>query len=288
MTPRDKAAHLFLADCLRYTGIALRTFNTLVSSLEGPNDFTMLVRDQVLMTLMTLKTNCDMGDLSHQFHVPQSLASKIMSHWLDRLEDFLRPLIPWLPRETLQAAVPAAFKKNFSNTTCIIDFIEILLQKPHNMDSKEESYNHSSVTTVKYLVAVAPCGLVMFVSDTYSSRYSDKFITMDSGFLTYLRPGDEVMAYRDFTIKDLLVEKHVRLVIPPFTKSHVHLAGKQVTHACQIEDVRVHITRAIRRLKVYKILSQTVPLTMAPKIDQILRICAALVNLREDVIHDAE
>ena len=47
----------------------------------------------------------------------------------------------------------------------------------------------------------------------------------------------------------------------------------------RIAHVRIHVERAIRCLKVSKILSQVVPITMAPKVDKILRICAALVSL---------
>ncbi|XP_025760969.1 uncharacterized protein LOC112845999 [Oreochromis niloticus] len=279
------------ADALLYTGIALETFNTLVSTLEGydNNEFTVPVRDQVLMTLMKLKSNRVIGDLSRQFHISQSMASKIISHWLDKLEEVLRPLIPWLPKETIQATMPEAFKNNFPNATCIIDCSETLLQKPRNLGSRGESYSHYySHNTVKYLVAVAPCGLIMFVSAAYGGRCSDKFITMDSGILTYLKPGDEVMADRGFTIKDLLFERKVRLVIPAFTKKRRQLTEEQVTYTRRIANVRIHVERAIRRLKVYKILSQIVPISMAPKVDKILRICAALVNLREDLIRDTQ
>ncbi|KAL3980345.1 transcriptional repressor p66 [Sarotherodon galilaeus] len=263
MTQCDEVAYFILqndADALLYTGIDLETFNTLVSTLEGydNNEFTMPVRDQVLMTLMKLKSNRVIGDLSRQFHISQSMASKIISHWLDKLEEVLRPLIPWLPKETIQATIG-------------------------------ESYSHYySHNTVKYLVAVAPCGLIMFVSAAYGGRCSDKFITMDSGILTYLKPGDEVMADRGFTIKDLLFERKVRLVIPAFTKKHRQLTEEQVTYTRRIANVRIHVERAIRRLKVYKILSQIVPISMAPKVDKILRICAALVNLREDLIRDTQ
>ncbi|XP_026017886.1 uncharacterized protein LOC113018754 isoform X1 [Astatotilapia calliptera] len=294
MTQCDEVAYFILqndADALLYTGIALETFNILVSTLEGcdDNEFTMPVRDQVLMTLMKLKSNRVIGDLSRQFRISQSMASKIILHWLDKLEEVFRPLIPWLPKETIKATMPAAFKKTFPNTTCIVDCSETFLQKPRNLDSRRRSYSHYySSNTVKYLVAVAPSGLIMFVSAAYGSQCSEKFITMDSGMLTYLKPGDEVMTGGDLTLKDLLFEREVGLVIPSFTKKRGQLTKEQVTDTRRIANVRIHVERAIRRLKVYKILSQIVPISMAPKIGKILRICAALVNLREDIIRDTE
>uniref|UniRef100_A0A8C4ESW1 THAP-type domain-containing protein n=1 Tax=Dicentrarchus labrax TaxID=13489 RepID=A0A8C4ESW1_DICLA len=266
-------------DAFLYTGLSLKTFHILVSTLEvyASNAFPMSVQDQVLMTLMTLKSDHLIGDLGRQFHIPQSMASKIFSYWIDRLEEVLLPLIPWLPKETIRATSPEAFKKNFPNTTCILDCSEILFQKPKVVNSSKESYSHfSSDNKVKYLVAIAPCGLIMFISPVYGGRCSDKFISMDSGILDHLKPGDEVMADRGFNIKKLLLDRGVKLVMASFTKKR-----------CQLpEEVRVHVGRAISRLKVYKILSEVVSSTMAPKIDKILRICAALVNLRPDLIHD--
>ncbi|XP_035513382.1 uncharacterized protein si:dkey-56d12.4 [Morone saxatilis] len=260
-------------DAFLYTGLSLKTFHILVSTLEvyASNAFPMSVQDQVLMTLMTLKSDRLIGDLSRQFHISQSMASKIFSYWIDRLEEVLLPLIPWLPKETIQATSPEAFKKNFPNTTCILDCSEILFQKPKVVNSSKES-DHK----VKYLVAIAPCGLIMFISPAYGGRCSDKFISIDSGILDHLKPGDEVMADQGFNIKKLLLDRGVKLVMASCTKKRGQLP----------EEVRVHVGRAISRLKVYKILSEVVSSTMAPKIDKILRICAALVNLRPDLIHD--
>ncbi|KAK0141139.1 hypothetical protein N1851_021880 [Merluccius polli] len=272
------------SDSLLYTGIPLETFNTLVSVLEQfAGSFKMSTRDQVLLTLMKLRLNLMIGDLSRRFFISESLSSKIISYWIDKLEEVLRNLIPWLPRETIRATMPLAFKTNYPKTTCILDCSESLLQKPKNLDSRGESYSHYySHNTVKYLVSIAPCGLIMFISAAYGGRCSDKFITMDSGILEYLQPGDEVMADRGFTIRDILFD------IPSFTKKGAQLTEEQVTSTRRIANVRIHVERAIRRIKVFKILSQVVPISLVPKVDKILRICSALVNLRGDLIRDGE
>ncbi|XP_059895589.1 uncharacterized protein LOC132465617 isoform X2 [Gadus macrocephalus] len=275
------------ADSFLYTGVSLETFNSLVSTLEGfaERASVLSVRDQILMTLIKLKLNRVLGDLGRQFHVSQSVASKVISFWIDKMEEVLRPLIIWLPKETIKATMPTAFKRFFPNTTCVIDCSESLLQKAKNLDSRGESYSHYySHNTIKYLVVVAPCGLIMFISSGYGGRASDKFITMNSGILDYLRPGDEVMADRGFLIRDLLFERRVKLVLPAFTRGGSQLTEEQVTATRRIANVRIHVERAIRRLKVYKILSHVIPINMTPKIEKILRICAALANLRGDLI----
>ena len=48
-----------------------------------------------------------------------------------------------------------------------------------------------------------------------------------SGFLDFLNPGDVVMADRGFLIKELLNERHVKLIIPPFWDQDIDLIHKR-------------------------------------------------------------
>ncbi len=202
----------------------------------------------------------------------------------------MKEYIPWLPKETILATMPQCFKEYYPGTTCIIDCSETPLQKASNLDSRAESFSlYYAQNTVQYLVAIAPCGLIMFISPAYGGRSSDKFFTSDSGFLEYLRPGDEVLADQGFTIRDLLCERKVNLTIPAYTKRGTQLSEEDTTSTMGIANVRVHVERIICRLKHFRIISQLVPINLAPKIDETLRICAALCNVGGDMIHeDAE
>ncbi len=277
--------------CQLYTGLTLDAFLSVAEHLTRSstysNSFQLHIWDQLLMTLMKLRLNLLQGDLAEKFGVSQSIVSKVISCWIYIMEENMRDYIPWLPRETIQATMPQCFREHFPNTTCVIDCSETPLQKPRSLDSKGESYSHYyGQNTIKYLVSIAPCGLIMFISPAYGGRCSDKFITANSGFLEYLRPGDEVMADRGFTITDLLYERKVKLVIPAFTKRGVQLSEEDTTNTRRIANVRVHVERVIGQLKNFKILSQTVPINLTPKINHILRICAALCNLCCDIISD--
>lgn len=298
MTQCDDVGFFMLqsdSDALLHTGLNLAVFNILVSTLETYASyafFTMSVRDQVLMTLMKLKANPAIGVLSRQFHISQIMANKVILYWIDKLEEVLLPLVPWLPRETIKATMPESFKEKYPNTTCIMHCSVSRLQKPPqtntaNNNTRGASYSHY-YNTVKYLVAVAPCGLIMFISAAYAGRCSDKFITSDSGILDHLMPGDEVMVDRGSNIKDLcFLEKKVKLITPSFTALEHACTCTCGGHSGPKAHVRVHVEKAVKRLKVYKILSQVVAYSMAPKINKILRICSALVNLRRDPIHDS-
>ncbi|XP_061111886.1 uncharacterized protein LOC133137570 [Conger conger] len=272
---------------LQFTGVHLVQFFTLVTALVpfSQSSFTLPVVDQIMMTLMKLKLNLVLGDIALRFNVSTSMASKVIAPWIDVMGEQFKILIPWLPKETICATMPLSFKKNYPQTTCIIDCAESGIQRAKNLDSRSATFSHYKGTnTAKYLVAVAPNGLIMFISDAYVGRSSDKYITMDSGFLDYLRVGDEVMADQGFTIRDLLHERKVRLNIPAFTHKCGQLTNEEVTRTRRVANVRIHVERAIRRLKVFKILSQTVPISMTPRLDKILTICAGLVNLRGRLI----
>ena len=78
----------------------------------------------------------------------------------------------------------------------------------------------------------------------------------------------------------------VKLNTTACTKCKPQLSGEDVTATRKIARVRIHVERAIRRLKVFKVLSSTVPVSSLKLFDGILLVCAALVNLRADLIRD--
>lgn len=88
--------------------------------------------------------------------------------------------------------------KNSYPKTCIIDSLKTRAQTY----SGYKSHNMANV-----FVAIAPSGSIMFISHSFGGRASDNFITKSCGFLIVLRPGDEVMADRGFTIGEDLFLK---------------------------------------------------------------------------------
>ena len=76
-----------------------------------------------------------------------------------------------------------------------------------NFEAQGNQYSsYKGHTTYKFLVAIAPNGAILFVSDAYEGSISDKEIVRVSGFLDFLNPREVVMAQRGFLIKELLNE----------------------------------------------------------------------------------
>ena len=90
-----------------------------------------------------------------------------------------------------------------SNLRVIIDCSEVFIERPKSQDVQAATWSdYKSHNTVKFLIGTSPTGYVTFLSDCYSGRSSDKFITADSGFYDCLDLYDDVMADRGFHIKE--------------------------------------------------------------------------------------
>ena len=100
----------------------------------------------------------------------------------------------------------------------ILDCTEVYTQKPSSLQANKDIYsNYKNHNTFKYLVGVSPHPAVVYVSQAWGGRASDKHITGQSqNLIEALNPGEQVMVDRGFAIESILVPKGVQLVIPDF------------------------------------------------------------------------
>ena len=111
-------------------------------------------------------------------------------------------------------------------------------------------------------MGVTPSGAISFVSECYEGSISDKRLVEVSGLLEKLEPGDEVMADKGFQIQDLLAPLGVRLNIPPFLNSNHQMPANDVILTKNIAHLRIHVERAIGRVKEFHILQNVLPAAM--------------------------
>ncbi|KAJ8019344.1 hypothetical protein HOLleu_42105 [Holothuria leucospilota] len=191
-------------------------------------------------------------------------------------------------RPTINHPYPTLVMGYQPYAACIIDCTEIYIQRPKNLKKRAQTYsNYKSHNTYKALYCIAPNGFVMYVSKLFGGRASVYyvFISHNSGFGSHLLPGDEVLADRGFTIENIL-PVGVKLSIPAFTKGNKDrcLPEENVASTRRIANVRIHVERAIRRLKCFKILANVIPCRI--KNVDILIVCAGLSNLQPCLIND--
>ena len=89
-----------------------------------------------------------------------------------------------------------------------------------------------------------------------------------------------MMADKGFLINDLLSPISVGLVIPPFLRQKGQFTREEVTSTQKIARLRIHVERAIGRIKQYHIFDGVIPLTLLGTINQLWYVCAMLTNFQ--------
>ena len=69
---------------------------------------------------------------------------------------------------------------------------------------------------MKFLIAIAPQGVISFVSKGWGGRASDKHITENNGILSHLLPGDQILADHGFNVEETAGVYCAEVKIPPF------------------------------------------------------------------------
>ena len=237
--------------------------------------------DQFLMVLRYVRLGTFGKELADMHHTSESTVSRLVISWLNYLYFVLGSLPLWPSQLQVKEHMPSVFDE-YPNTRVILDCTEIWVQRPTSLMLNSEFYSHYKCnTTLKGLVGIVPSGAVSFVSKLYPGSISDKKITRASGILDLLQPGDQVMVDKGFTIADLLAAQGATLVIPPFlTNARPQLERHEVSQTQSIARVRVHVERAIRRVKTFHVFDRVIPLTMAGTVNQMWSVCCLLTNFQ--------
>ena len=235
--------------------------------------------EEMALTLVRIRPNNDTRHLAYLSGISQSLTSKIFLSWCKFLSVIFKPLLIWPSKDIVHQNLPDSFK-NYRRTRVIIDATEFKIEKPFWPKAQKQTWsNYKHSNTFKLLVGIMPTGAITFLSKVYSRCISDVHITEKSGFLDKLSERDDVMADRGFNICHLLLPKKCTLNIPAFSHGK-RLSKKAVKRSRRIAAVRIHVERAIRRMKTFRIISGLIPLRIRFCLDSILTIVAVLSNLQ--------
>ena len=246
--------------------------------------------DQLLMTMMRLRLGRNEQDLAYQFGVSVSCVSRTIIMWINFM--YLRlGLIPiWPDWEDVEKTMPKSFKAEYPNTFAIIDATELKCEVPSSLSLQSQHYSaYKSHCTYKCLVAVAPNGSFIFVSEMYTGSISDQQLFLDSGIMDLLKhvpQGKSIMADRGFEVQDLLAKSNLVSNMPPFKGPNVLPKGK-VKDTQRIARLRIHIERAIGHVKNrFRIFKETLPLTASGCITQMWTVGCLLSNFFGPIIDD--
>ena len=186
--------------------------------------------EEFILTLVRLRLAVCSFFLADVFGVSVSRVSQIVTTWVNFMDTVLSPMIKWPSSHAVKKFMPKCFKVTFPNVRCIIDCTEFFICKPRSPTAQCQTFSaYKHHNTFKALIGISPSGAITFVSKLWGGNTSDRHITKESGFLDLVQPGDEYLADRGFLIRDLLLERRAKLLIPPFTKK-MHLGERKASY----------------------------------------------------------
>ena len=242
-------------------------------------------KEELFITLCRLRQGFGEEHLAHLYGVSQATISRIIITWVNFLYLKFKDVPMWPSRELINKHMPEQFKEKYPSTRVIIDCTEVQCQMPSSLRLNSELFSsYKNHTTLKALVGITPGGALSFVSQLYTGHISDREIVLRSGFLEQkFNNGDSVMADKGFTVQDLL-PPGVGLNIPPFLGSQGQMSPDDVVKTQSIASLRVHVERAINKIKNFHIWDGVVPLNLFGVVNQMWTVCAVLCNLQKPTI----
>ena len=149
--------------------------------------------NQLFMTLIRLRIGLLHQDIAYRFKTNTRQVSTTVITWTQLLykQFYTSRKCMFASRRKVRKHLPKSFKK-YKNIRCIIDCTEFHVQSPTNFEAQGNQYSsYKGYKSYKFLVAIAPNGAILYVSDAFEGSISDKEIVKQSGFL---EAGDVIMA----------------------------------------------------------------------------------------------
>lgn len=267
-----------------YTGIPSKALFMWVLSFCTtvlPSSRVVSPKGVLLCLLIKLRLNLHLEDIAFRLNISKTTVSDILNQGLPALAKKLNFLVQWPDKDSLIKNMPVIFKKTYPRCVSIIDCFEVFINRPGHLTARAQTWsNYKHHNTIKFLVSITPTGAISYVSRAFGGRTSDKVITQRSGYLDKLEHSDQVLADRGFLISEELASHGATLIIPAFTRGKSQLSAKEIELTRQIAHVRIHVERAIERVKNFNILSTNMNLHLVPHSDSIVTICSCICNLQ--------
>lgn len=245
--------------------------------------------NHILLCLKKIRLDTKFSELSDEFGITVSYASKVFKENIPKIAKVMRPFIVNLEKTAIKRCLPIAFRKNYHETTCIIDCLEIEIQKPGKALHQALTWSeYKKANTIKYLISSTPNGLVNYISQGYGGRISDVCLVENCNFLNSLPSGSQIMADRGFKhIESLLLGIGSKLIRPPSILLGNKLSKKEAKETKKIASLRIHIERIIRRIREFAFLKphSCINSNFLGKLDDVIVIASGLINLQTSLIN---
>ena len=254
------------------------------SDKSGPKSKIPL-QEQFFMVMVRLRLGLNVEDLADRFYVSSSTISRIFTTWINLMYVKFKELPMWMSRSKVDKWMPSCFKKWYPSTRVIIDATEFFIQKPSSLARQSATWSsYKNHNTFKVLVGISPDGTMVYISHLYEGSVSDVDLVQQCGLLSLLESGDSVMADKGFDIQHLFSGLGVRLNIPPKRQGDRQFTPDDIMKTKKIAAVRIHVERAINRMKQYALVGGVIPNTLWDIADQLIFVAGYLTNFEPGLV----
>ncbi|XP_031335226.1 uncharacterized protein LOC116165081 [Photinus pyralis] len=270
---------------LHFTGINSMDLNAYVKCLQNCcQENSEYLRNNVVLVMCKLKTNLSFVCLAVLFGMNISSCKRAFYKYLSFLAASIKPAIYWPTKDEIRKNLPLCFK-DFKATRLVLDATEIKIQKLNCLKCRVLSYSHyKGCHTMKFLIGITPSGLISYVSKAYGGRSSDRAIFCNENVVNKLDPYDAVMVDKGILIEKDCEENLITLIRPPFLRKNTQLSKVEALTTANIARARVHVERAIQRLKLFSVLNNQIDWYLIPYMDDIMTVIAATVNMSSPIL----
>lgn len=290
-----------------YTGLpnyfVLETVMWLLAPhMDGMKNMKLSKFQQLLLTLMRLRLDLRNQDLAYRFGVKVGTVTRTVHQMVNIMSSTLVPTaVFWPSRAELRKNLPAALRTSHPDCAVIIDCFTVPFEEPVSRGNQQQQQQRmmpssqgvgTSYNVLKYLIGVAPQGVVTFVSRGVLGNVGDKSLAEGCGFLCKLLPGDVVLASRDLDIAESVAARGALFKIAGGYQEEAYggSEGSPLADASsETVSVQRHVERVISMVKQrYAMLTGPVesPFTTASErtsnlstFDKIVQVACALNNL---------
>lgn len=275
------------SDMKTLTGFNKFQFNGIFTffNFEENKDEPHSMKFRLYVFLVRLKTGISEELLALMFRYSQSSISRTIIMMTDMIYAKIKAIDFWPSKQQVQNFMPHLFKKNFPNCRVIIDTTEFPIQKPSDPKKQQLTFsNYKNKNTIKCLIGIAPNGGISFISDAWGGSISDKEIFLNSNMLELFDKGDAILADRGFIIRKEIEARGCQLYTPHFLKAKIQFNIIERKDNKKISRHRVHVERAILRIKCFKYFANTIPISTLHSFNKLIYIIAFLTNFGNPLI----
>ena len=251
----------------------------------GSDTIPIKPEDAFLLMLCVAVAGMDEQLVSVLFGLTTFRVSHTFEQWINWFSAFLLQITPEAGNARfVELTMRMGVHATDPSLTHTIDTSATEIHRPSSQSAQSATFSdYYGCNCGKWLVAMAPCGFIRFISRAYPGRILDTKIC-SCGFYQHLEAlkaegvASAVEADKGFYCFFEMAQHNATLVLPAPASAQRQMSETQVEHTARIANERIFVEHAVKAVKRFKWLQRRVPLIQVDLIDPVLTVAALMAN----------